>query len=384
MKIVAPVTDYVPKSVLMTKGDLIVRGDAQPERLAAGADGCYLMSNGAGELPTWQDPFAFLTTKGDILVRGDSGVERLAYGSQFSFLGCYAPGGTPSWEDPFDFMTAVGDIIYRAGGGRERLAIGSEGQFLGVDDEFHFPEWQDPFAMLTADGDLITRVSGSLGKIAAGASEYYLKSQGAGNNLTWDDPLGVITSNYEILTMISGVIVGMDFWTFFEICLAAQIGWGEYNDVMICDGTDVNIINLNTFVQVTLSANQVVEEGNEDIVEFDTEVNDDYAEFDTTNHVFEPYSDGIYHIDLQLWVSIGAIPTTINVKVTKNGVTLLLSTRVQAPSIGQHMLQINGLVELTSSDSLEVYLGATSNDVTIFDDAMSSWLHIYRIPHVSW
>lgn len=51
MKIVQVVTDYIRRSILTTKGDLAVRGDSVPERLAAGAVNQILRGQGAGHLP---------------------------------------------------------------------------------------------------------------------------------------------------------------------------------------------------------------------------------------------------------------------------------------------------------------------------------------------
>lgn len=54
MRLVQVVTDYIKRSVLTTKGDLVVRGAAIPERLAAGALGNILTSQGAGEIPQYE------------------------------------------------------------------------------------------------------------------------------------------------------------------------------------------------------------------------------------------------------------------------------------------------------------------------------------------
>lgn len=54
MNIMQVITDYVARSILTTKGDLIVRGAALPERLAAGLVGSILRGKGAGELPAFE------------------------------------------------------------------------------------------------------------------------------------------------------------------------------------------------------------------------------------------------------------------------------------------------------------------------------------------
>lgn len=53
MRLSQVISDYIRRSILTTKGDLVVRGDAQPERLAAGAANTFLMGQGAGSLPAY-------------------------------------------------------------------------------------------------------------------------------------------------------------------------------------------------------------------------------------------------------------------------------------------------------------------------------------------
>lgn len=53
MRISTPVSDYIPASILTTQGDLVVRGAADPERLAAGALNELFEAQGAGVLPAF-------------------------------------------------------------------------------------------------------------------------------------------------------------------------------------------------------------------------------------------------------------------------------------------------------------------------------------------
>lgn len=55
MRLVQVITDYIRRSILTTQGDLVVRGAAQPQRLAAGIIGTILRGKGAGELPAYED-----------------------------------------------------------------------------------------------------------------------------------------------------------------------------------------------------------------------------------------------------------------------------------------------------------------------------------------
>ena len=56
MKIMQIITDYITQSLLTTQGDMVVRGAAIPERLAAVAEGQVLKSAGVGAKPAWGVP----------------------------------------------------------------------------------------------------------------------------------------------------------------------------------------------------------------------------------------------------------------------------------------------------------------------------------------
>lgn len=50
------ITDYIRRSILTTRGDLVVRGVALPERLAAGVLNSVLKGQGAGVIPAYLIP----------------------------------------------------------------------------------------------------------------------------------------------------------------------------------------------------------------------------------------------------------------------------------------------------------------------------------------
>jgi len=56
MRLGQVITDYIRRSILTAKGDLVVRGDSQPENLAAGIVGTVLKGAGVGEIPAWGVP----------------------------------------------------------------------------------------------------------------------------------------------------------------------------------------------------------------------------------------------------------------------------------------------------------------------------------------
>lgn len=54
MRLVQVITDYIRRSILTIKGDLVVRGDSQPERLASGLLKTFLAGQGLAEIPAWE------------------------------------------------------------------------------------------------------------------------------------------------------------------------------------------------------------------------------------------------------------------------------------------------------------------------------------------
>lgn len=61
MQINQIITDYIRRSLLTTAGDLIVRGAAEPERLAGGAAGTVLVGQGAGVKPQYAGIYGGVT-----------------------------------------------------------------------------------------------------------------------------------------------------------------------------------------------------------------------------------------------------------------------------------------------------------------------------------
>ena len=106
MKLVQVVSDYIRRSLLTTRGDIVVRGAAQPERLAAGALNYVLISHGAGLQLTWSTIPTPLTTQGDIIVRGATAPERYAAGLDGRILTAQGVGAAPVWEAPALVNTA--------------------------------------------------------------------------------------------------------------------------------------------------------------------------------------------------------------------------------------------------------------------------------------
>ena len=63
MQIRPVVSDYIRRSLLTTRGDIIIRGAAAPERYPAGAAGRILSAHGAGIMPSWEVPSLVNTTR---------------------------------------------------------------------------------------------------------------------------------------------------------------------------------------------------------------------------------------------------------------------------------------------------------------------------------
>lgn len=102
---------YIKKSLLTTRGDMIRRGAAAPERFALGASGTILGSDGTD--PTWRTVSAVLdaafgSTRGTILRRGASAWEALAKGTSGYVL--TAGSDDPAWAEPPGIPSTYGAI----------------------------------------------------------------------------------------------------------------------------------------------------------------------------------------------------------------------------------------------------------------------------------
>ncbi len=135
MRVTAPVTDYIRRSILTTRGDLAVRGAVVPERLPAGADKTYFQGKGAGVIPAYDNQMPPLTTQGDVLVRGAAVPERLPPAVDGQALTSFGAGVNPGYRPFYELLGTKGDMWF----------------------------WGTTY----------------LGKLTAGALDTYLKGQGA-------------------------------------------------------------------------------------------------------------------------------------------------------------------------------------------------------------
>lgn len=110
MIITAPVTDYIPASILTTHGDLVERGVADPERLAAAAVDLYFKAQGAGATPIYE---ALALRDTGIHVDNDTrntGGNQVITGVGFQssliiFLAVGSPSTDRNWVVGFDNIT---------------------------------------------------------------------------------------------------------------------------------------------------------------------------------------------------------------------------------------------------------------------------------------
>jgi len=76
MKVMQTITDYIMKSILTTRGDLVMRGAAVPERLAGVALGQVLKSGGVGADLAWGVPsLGNMNFETGSITRSSSGAE---------------------------------------------------------------------------------------------------------------------------------------------------------------------------------------------------------------------------------------------------------------------------------------------------------------------
>ena len=183
MRVVNPIWDYIKGTLLTTRGDIIRRGAAIAERLALGAAGTSLVSNGTD--PAWANVFAFLTTHGDIIYRDATGHVRLAAGAAGEVLKTFGAAGPPYWEDIHTVLTTQGDVYYRDGTKAARLPAGTAGQALKTGGPAANPAWGDIFSLLTTKGDIIAHDGTAANRIPSSTLGYILQALGAGEVPEW-------------------------------------------------------------------------------------------------------------------------------------------------------------------------------------------------------
>ncbi len=165
-----------------TTGDIIIHGSsATPVRLATGATGTFLQSQGAGVQPTWvaqnYGSSALLVTNnlsdvasastawkalspaglfGDTIYTGSAGFgARLAAGVSGQFLTTGGAGAAPAWANGLSNpMTTFGDTLFSGSANvTTRLAAGVSGQVLQTNGSSAAPSWatftQTPLGVVT-------------------------------------------------------------------------------------------------------------------------------------------------------------------------------------------------------------------------------------------
>ena len=131
---------YILRSLLTTKGDMIVRGDYGPERFPAGAYGDTMVAVGSGEKPIWYSSSELLKVNlvdsifynevGALVTQTASGynVGKIPNGLDGQYLRCRGEGKIPLWDVP---PKPIGSIY--------SPATGSSGSDAGVVIKGTFP-----------------------------------------------------------------------------------------------------------------------------------------------------------------------------------------------------------------------------------------------------
>ncbi len=215
MRVSAPIADYMHVNFLTTKGDLVVRGIAIPERLVAPPWGKVLTGDGVANIPYWENLFNLLTTPGDIWVRGAVDPERLAAGAVSTYLQGKGAGLLPAYERTMPPLATKGDIIVQGVTVPDVLPSSSIGTVLRSQGIGELPYYANLFNLLTTVGDLWVRGASEPEQLAAGADKTYLKGQGAGVTPVYGktalSDTGVKIANNTRATTGNQVITGVGF-----------------------------------------------------------------------------------------------------------------------------------------------------------------------------
>lgn len=121
MRLVQVVSDFIRRSILTTEGDLVVRGAADPQRLASGLLNTFLAGRGAAELPAWEGHKLsdhHMTIGG--FTKSTGGYEVISgldFRPSIVIFITYGGGSDPkSWSIGWDFFTERMCIISYFGG----------------------------------------------------------------------------------------------------------------------------------------------------------------------------------------------------------------------------------------------------------------------------
>lgn len=127
--------DQTVTSTMTTRGDIVQRGASAPERVALGAAGKILSSDGTDAV--WGD--GPMTTRGDLIVQGETDLGRLALGASGAVLG--SDGTDAAWvtnvakKDSNNSFTE-GQTVTKAAADANiiasRTGAGASGAFMGA------------------------------------------------------------------------------------------------------------------------------------------------------------------------------------------------------------------------------------------------------------
>lgn len=142
MRVNQMVTDLIKKSILTTRGDMVVRGATDPERLAVGGANEVMVSDGTD--PGWGVVYSLLTTQGDMVVRGATAAQRLVAAANGLVLKSKGAGVLPAYEEIYSILTTKGDMLMRATTAPARLPAGDLGFNLQGMGPGEMPIWARP------------------------------------------------------------------------------------------------------------------------------------------------------------------------------------------------------------------------------------------------
>lgn len=209
MDITAPVWDYIKRSLLTTKGDLLIRGTTELQRLPVGTGDHVLMSHPTGEIVKWESLPTLLNylfqSRGDLLVRGNTWPQRLSIGNQYDVLTVLS--NDVQWVGPEYTLTPVlegqGEILIRDGAVCVKLILGTAKQLLNVNAgetllEYITPYWIEN-ALLTTQGDIVKRGAAAPERMAIGSAKQVLAVNDAGNDLVYKYEHTILTTQGDII-----------------------------------------------------------------------------------------------------------------------------------------------------------------------------------------
>ena len=199
-----------------TRGDIIARGASADIRVALGASGTIVSSDGADTIFRTAAALSLATTvtttRGDIITRGASADQRVALGASGTIV---SSDGTDTlfrtaaalslMTDP---LTTRGDIITRGAAATQRVALGASGTIVSSDGTDTLFRTAAALGLVATTGSVtLAYTAVGAANVLLGATHYFvtLDASAAPRTATLPTAVGITGRTYVVKKLGTGV-----------------------------------------------------------------------------------------------------------------------------------------------------------------------------------